>query len=192
MGRRRLSALREADAMVAMIKAALQGWLAVAVGVLLALITLFSSYNHVDIPGIGNVGLNQQVGVLLLAALVPALLGDAELATRRRLRAESDRIREKESIPPRYEDRSRAEDEAAAERNRAAAERNRAAEAREQAARRARRQARCDRIAFQHQLEPTADHARQLRNVIALLAEYGEFACIGVSSVKKPHAPRLP
>jgi len=121
-----------------------QGWLTVAVGVLLALFTLFSSYNHVDIPGIGSVGLNQQVGVLLLAALVPALLGDAELATRRRLRAEGDRIREKE-------DRIR-----------------------EQAARRARRQARCDRIAFQHQLEPTADHARQLRNVIALLAEYGD------------------
>ena len=138
----------------------LQGWLTVAVGVLLALITLFSSYNHVDIPGIGNVGLNQQVGVLLLAALVPALLGDAELATRRRLRAEGDRIREQEN-------RARAEDEAAAERNRAA-------EAREQATRRARRQARCDRIAFQHQLEPTADHARQLRNVIALLAEYGD------------------
>ena len=48
----------------------LQGWLTVAVGVLLALITLFSSYNHVDIPGIGNVGLNQQVGVLLLAARI--------------------------------------------------------------------------------------------------------------------------
>ncbi len=76
--------------MAAMIKADLQGWLTVAVGVLLALITLFSSYNHVNIPGIGNVGLNQQVGVLLLAALVPALLGDAELATRRRLRAEGD------------------------------------------------------------------------------------------------------
>jgi hypothetical protein len=145
----------------------LQGWLAVAVGFLLALITLFSSYNHVDIPGIGNIGLNQQVGVLLLAALVPVLLGDAELATRRRLRAEGDRIREKEDRIREQEDRSRAEDEAAAERNRAAA-------AREQAARRARRQARCDRIAFQHQLEPTADHARQLRNVIALLAEYGD------------------
>ena len=145
----------------------LQGWLTVAVGVLLALITLFSSYNHVDIPGIGNIGLNQQVGVLLLAALVPALLGDAQLATRRRLRAEGDRIREKEDRIREQEDRSRAEDEAAAERNRAD-------EAREQAARRARRQALCDRIAFQHQLEPTADHARQLRNVIALLAEYGD------------------
>lgn len=41
----------------------LRGWLTVAVGVLLALITLFSSYNHIDIPGLGNVGLNQQVGV---------------------------------------------------------------------------------------------------------------------------------
>jgi hypothetical protein len=56
--------------MVAMIKAALQGWLAVAVGVLLALITLFSSYNHVEIPGIGNVGLNHRVGVFLRATRI--------------------------------------------------------------------------------------------------------------------------
>ena len=145
----------------------LQGWLTVFVGLLLALITLFSSYSHVDIPGLGNVSLNQQVGVLLLVALVPALLGDAQLATRRRLRAEGDRIREQEDRIREKEDRARAEDEAAAERNRAA-------EAREQATRRAGRQARCDRIAFQHQLEPPAKHVGQLRNVIALLAEYGD------------------
>ncbi len=56
--------------MAAMIKAALQGWLTVAVGVLLALITLFSSCNHVDIPGIGNVGLNHRVGVFLRATRI--------------------------------------------------------------------------------------------------------------------------
>jgi len=139
----------------------LQGWLTVVVGILLALITLFTSYSHVSIPGLGTITIDQQGGVLLLAALVPALLGDAQLATRRRLRAESDRIREQSDRVRAQKDRARAENEAA--------------RYREQAIRRAGRQARCDRIAFQHQLEPTAEHARQLSNVIALLAEYGDL-----------------
>jgi hypothetical protein len=49
----------------------LQGWLTVAAGLLLALITLFTSYDHVDIPGSGTIPLDQQIGVLLLLALVP-------------------------------------------------------------------------------------------------------------------------
>ena len=69
----------------------IQGWITLVLGGLLALITLFSSYSHVHIPFIGVVALNQQVGVLLLAALVPPLFGDAQLATRCRLRAERER-----------------------------------------------------------------------------------------------------
>lgn len=60
----------------------IQGWLTLFLGGLLALITLFSSCSHVHIPFLGAVALDQQIGVLLLAALVPALVGDAELATR--------------------------------------------------------------------------------------------------------------
>ena len=71
----------------------IQGWITLILGGLLALITLFSSYSHVHIPFIGAVALNQQIGVLLLFALVPPLLGDAQLATRCRLRAERDRVR---------------------------------------------------------------------------------------------------
>jgi hypothetical protein len=52
----------------------IQGWLTLFLGGLLALITLFSSYSHVHIPFLGAVALDQQVGVLLLAALVPALM----------------------------------------------------------------------------------------------------------------------
>ncbi|MCP9907219.1 hypothetical protein KBY72_08520 [Cyanobium sp. BA5m-21] len=78
----------------------IQGWITLALGGLLALITLFSSYSHVHIPFIGAVALNQQIGVLLLIVLVPPLLGVAagfceavaELATRCRLRAERDRV----------------------------------------------------------------------------------------------------
>ena len=65
----------------------IQGWITLILGCLLALITLFSSYSHVHIPFIGAVALNQQIGVLLLFAMVPPLLGDAQLATRCRLRA---------------------------------------------------------------------------------------------------------
>ncbi|WP_341885263.1 hypothetical protein [Synechococcus sp. UW140] len=60
----------------------IQGWITLILGGLLALITLFSSYSRVHIPFIGAVALNQQIGVLLLAALVPPLVGDAQLATR--------------------------------------------------------------------------------------------------------------
>jgi hypothetical protein len=60
----------------------IQGWITLLLGGLLALITLSSSYSHVQIPFVGAVALDQQIGVLLLADLVLALFGDAELATR--------------------------------------------------------------------------------------------------------------
>ena len=116
----------------------IQGWITLFIGGLLALITFFSSYSYVSIPFGGTAQINQQIGVLLLAALVPPLLGVdevfskgvVELATRRRLRAERDRVRE-------AEDRARGENEASAERIRAARERNRADRERNRAARRA-------------------------------------------------------
>ncbi len=39
-----------------------QGWITIIAGLLLVLITLFTSYSHVDIPSFGAIGLNQQVG----------------------------------------------------------------------------------------------------------------------------------
>ena len=53
----------------------IQGWITLILGGLLALITLFTSYSHVHLPFLGSIALNQQVGVLLLLALVPALVG---------------------------------------------------------------------------------------------------------------------
>ena len=44
----------------------IKGWITLLLGGLLALITLFSSYSHVQLPFLGAVALNQQVGVLLL------------------------------------------------------------------------------------------------------------------------------
>ncbi len=42
--------------------------------------------------------------------------------------------------------------------------------------RRARLQARCTLVQLQHQLDPTPEHTRQLRGLIAFLLEYRPFA----------------
>ncbi len=57
-------------------------WITLIPGGLFALIMLFESYSHVRIPFIGAVAVDQKIGVLLLLALLPALVGDAQLATR--------------------------------------------------------------------------------------------------------------
>ena len=133
----------------------IQGWITLILGGLLALITLFTSYSHVHLPFLGAIAVNQQIGVLLLLALVPPLFGDAELATRCRLRAERDRVRAEE-------DRAQAADEAA--------------EKRERAARRAQCQAECNLVQLRHQLDPNEANAQRVRDVISLLEEYGGFA----------------
>ncbi len=90
-----------------------QGWITLIAGVLLALITLFAGYDHVNVFWGPTLRLNQQVGIsLLLASLAPLAL-EAQLASRRRSR---DQI-----------DRAEAADAAARERDRAAEERERAA-----------------------------------------------------------------
>jgi hypothetical protein len=59
-----------------------QGLLTVVAAILLALITLFTSYDHIAIPGAGtSLPLPQQAGIPLLAAAVAAALGEAQLAS---------------------------------------------------------------------------------------------------------------
>lgn len=70
-----------------------QGWLTLIASCLIALITLFTSYSHVDIPGLGTISLNQQVGVFFIAASLATLAGDAQLASYRRYRAEAETSR---------------------------------------------------------------------------------------------------
>ena len=50
-----------------------QGWITVVAGLLLALITLFTSYDHVDLPALGTISIDQQIGVPLLLASLAAL-----------------------------------------------------------------------------------------------------------------------
>ena len=138
-----------------------QGWITVIAGLLLALITLFTSYRHVAVPWVGTIAIDQQAGVPLLVASLATLAVDAELASRSRARDQSDRAREA--------------DRAAEERDRADQERDRAAEERERALRRAQRQDRCTLVQLRHQLEPSATNARAVADLIALLQEYGDL-----------------
>ena len=65
-------------------------------GLFLGLIALFSSYDHVNIAG-RNLPLQQQWGILFIAASVATVLVDAQLATRARDRAadQGDRDRDR-------------------------------------------------------------------------------------------------
>ncbi len=131
-------------------------WIAFAGAVLLALITLFSSYNHVFIPGFAtSLPLPQQAGIPCIFIALAAAAGELKLASNSR-----------------YENaelRARTADETAEERNRAAEERERAAF-------RARRQAQCNLVQLRHQLDPSERNARRVRDVISLLEEYGGMA----------------
>ena len=157
----------------------LQGWITVLAGVLLALITLFTGYDHVDIPGITSIRLNQQVGILVILASLATLLGEAQLASRRRVRDQGDRVQaardRAREVAAAAEERERAE----AERRDAARDRARAqdaaAEERERAGSRARRQDRCALAQLDYQLAPGPTTRARLADLIALLREYGEL-----------------
>ena len=118
--------------------------------------------SHVDLPIFGTVSIDQQIGIPLLLASLATLVGDAQLATRRRSRDQSDRAREADR-------RDR-------EGLRADQERDRAAEERERSLRRAQRQARCNLLQFRYLLAPTPANTRSIADLIALLEEYGDLA----------------
>ena len=140
-----------------------QAWIAFAAAILLALITLFSSYNHVFIPGFAtSFPLPQQAGIPCIFIALAAAACELKLASNSRYES--------------AELRARAEYKTAEERERANNERNRAAEERERAAFRARRQAQCNLVQLRHQLDPSERNARRIRDVISLLEEYGGFA----------------
>jgi hypothetical protein len=58
-----------------------QGWITVFAALLLALITLFTSYTHVDLLGAASVDLPQQAGIPCIAAALAAALAEAQLET---------------------------------------------------------------------------------------------------------------
>jgi hypothetical protein len=88
-----------------------QGLPDVAAAIRLALITLFTSYDHISIPGVQSaLYLPQQAGIPLLAAALAAAVGGAQLASNSR--AERAEIRAAATS-----ERTRAKAEAARERD---------------------------------------------------------------------------
>jgi hypothetical protein len=124
-----------------------QGWIQAFAGIVIALIALLTSYDHISLPAGAALQLPQQWGVWFIVASMALVLVDAQLATGSRLRA--------------AQDAARAADEAAEER--------------ERATRRARRQDRCALAQFEFQLNSNAATRQRLADLISLLREYGEF-----------------
>jgi hypothetical protein len=60
------------------------GWASLAAGLLVVLITFFTSYSHVDLFGFLQFKVDQQIGIPLLLAAMAALVGDVKLASNHR------------------------------------------------------------------------------------------------------------
>jgi hypothetical protein len=128
--------------------------------VILGLIALFSSYDHITAFG-RSIGLQQQWGIPLIAASVAVVLIDSQLATRARDRA---RDRADQAALEAKRERSRAADEA----NR---ERNRAAEARERQRKSFERLDQAALLSARVQLEPSETNIDRLRAFLTLMAQ---------------------
>jgi type IV secretory pathway VirB6-like protein len=126
------------------------GWVSLAAGVLIILITFFTSYSHVDLFGFLQFKVNQQIGIPLLLAAMAALVGEVKLASNSR-RADQN-----------------AREQEARERKRAA---NEADRERYQASRRARIQARFLVAQCRFLLADTTRNRLQLNAALALMLE---------------------
>jgi hypothetical protein len=134
-------------------------------GLVLGLIALFSSYDHITLAG-HKFPLEQQWGIPFIAASLATVFVDAQLATGSRLRAARDAVRA-------AQDAARAEDEAAEERDRADRERNRAAEARERQAESFRRLDQAALLSGRFQLDPTPTNRARFQVFLTLIADVG-------------------
>ena len=137
-------------------------------GLVLGLIALFSSYDHITFFG-RSIPLQQQWGIPFIFASVATVFVDAQLASRSRLRAAQDAARIADETT---EERNRADQE----RQRADQERDRAAEARERQAQDAERQN--EELALLHrsallsakvQLDPNPTNRDRLQFFLTLL-----------------------
>jgi hypothetical protein len=126
------------------------GWASLVAGLLVALITFFTSYSHVNLFGILQFKVDQQIGIPILLTAMAALVGEVKLASNNRRTDQSAREREA---------------------NAADRERYRAAAEREQTARRYRIQARCLVAQCRFLLAGTPRNRIQLNEALALLME---------------------
>ena len=118
-------------------------------GLIIGLIALFSSYDHITAFG-RSIGLQQQWGIPLIVASVATVFIDAQLATRSRLRA--------------AQDAERMADEAARERDRAA-------EARERQRKSFERLDQAALLSARVQLDPSTTNRDRLRAFLSLMTQ---------------------
>jgi len=123
-------------------------------GLVLGLIALFSSYDHITFAG-RSIPLQQQWGIPLIIASVATGFVDAQLATGSRLRA--------------AQEAARIADETAEERDRADQERNRAAEARERQRKGFQRLNQAALLSARVQLDPNSTNRARLQFFLTLL-----------------------
>jgi len=131
-------------------------------GLVLGLIALFSSYDHITFTG-RSIPLQQQWGIPLIAASVATVFVDAQLATGSRLRAARDAVRA-------AQDAARIADETAEERDRADQERNRAVEARERQRKGFERLDQAALLSARVQLDPNPTNRARLQFFLTLMA----------------------
>ncbi len=153
-----------------------QGWTQAIGGLVIALIALYSSYDHISLPAF-QIRINQQWGVWFIAASLAFVFIDAQLATGSRSRAAHDAAEERDRAnQERYRtdlERNRANQE----RNRANQERYQAAEARERQAEGTERQGQgiallrgAALLSARYQLDPTELNRSRLSSYLALLS----------------------
>jgi superfamily II DNA helicase RecQ len=135
--------------------------------VILGLIALFSSYDHITAFG-RSIGLQQQWGIPLIAASVATIFIDSQLATRARDRA---RDRADQAALEAKRERSRAADEANRSENEANRERNRAAEARERQRKSFERLDQAALLSARIQLDPSPTNRARLRAFLTLMGQ---------------------
>ena len=140
------------------------GWVSLAAGALIILITFFTSYSHVDLFGFLHFKVNQQIGIPLLLAAMAALVGEVKLASNSRRADQS--AREREARAREREARERMAEASARER-----EANEADRERYRASRRARIQARFLVAQCRFLLSDTARNRLQLNEALALVLE---------------------
>jgi hypothetical protein len=144
-------------------------------GLVLGLIALFSSYDHISLGG-RRIPLQQQWGIVFILASVATIFIDAQLATRSRLRAAHERLADRQRANRERYCAGRERNRADRERDLADRERHRAAEARERQAESLERQSesleRLDQAALlsaRVQLDPSAANRERLQDFLTLI-----------------------
>jgi hypothetical protein len=153
------------------------GVLQVLGGLALSLIALFSSYDHITVFG-RSIALQQQWGIVFIAASLATVVVDAELASGSRLRAADAALRAAQDAARMADEAARERNLAGEERERADRERNQAAEARERQVQATESQGesladicRAVFLSARVQLDPTGTNRTRLQAFLTLMAE---------------------